>query len=77
MIIWIASYPKSGNTFIRSFLSSYFFSKKGKFDFSLLMNIPQFPSIRFSQKDFLSFKDAAENWIPNQKFFLTKKRFSF
>ena len=26
MIIWIASYPKSGNTYIRSFLASYFFS---------------------------------------------------
>jgi len=77
MIIWIASYPKSGNTFIRSFLSSYFFSKKGKFDFSLLMNIPQFPSIRFSQKDFLSFTDAAENWIPNQKFFFDKKKIFF
>ena len=32
MIIWIASYPKSGNTYIRSFIASYYFSKKGKFD---------------------------------------------
>ena len=69
MIIWIASYPKSGNTYLRSFLASYYSSKKGKFDFKLLMNIPQFPSIRFSQKDFLSFNDAAKNWIPNQNFF--------
>ena len=69
MIIWIASYPKSGNTYLRSFLASYYSSKKGKFDFKLLVNIPQFPSIRFSQKDFLSFNDAAKNWIPNQNFF--------
>ena len=34
MIIWISSYPKSGNTYLRSFISSYFFSKKGKFDFN-------------------------------------------
>ncbi len=77
MIIWIASYPKSGNTYIRSFLTSYYFSKKGKLDFNLLNNIPQFPSRRFSQKDFLSFKDAAENWILNQKFFFDKKKIFF
>ncbi len=74
MIIWIASYPKSGNTYLRSFLASYYFSKKGKFDFSLLMNIPQFPSIRFSQRDFLSFSDASKNWITNQNFFFKKEK---
>jgi hypothetical protein len=77
MIIWIASYPKSGNTYIRSFLASYYFSKKGKFDFSLLMNILQFPSIRFSQKDFLSFNDAAQNWVSNQNFFFDKGKIIF
>ena len=77
MIIWIASYPKSGNTYLRSFLASYYFSKKGKFDFELLMNILQFPSTRFSQKDFLSFYDAANNWISNQKFFFDKKKLFF
>lgn len=77
MIIWIASYPKSGNTYIRSFLTSYYFSKKGKLDFNLLDNIPQFPSIRFSQKDFLSFRDAAQNWIPNQNYFFDKKKIFF
>ena len=29
MFIWLASYPKSGNTLVRSLLSSYFFSKDG------------------------------------------------
>ena len=77
MIIWIASYPKSGNTYIRSFLASYYFSKKGKFDFNLLMNISQFPSVRFSQKDFLSFEDAAQNWISNQKYFFDKEKIFF
>ncbi len=41
------------------------------------MNIPQFPSIRFSQKDFLSFNDAANNWVTNQKFFFDKKKLFF
>ena len=44
MIIWLASYPKSGNTLMRSFLSSYFFSKDGTFSFELLKNIKQYPN---------------------------------
>ena len=47
MIIWIASYPKSGNTWIRSIISSYFFSDTGKFNFDLLRNIPQYPSSKY------------------------------
>ena len=70
MIIWIASYPKSGNTWIRSLLSSYLFSKDGKFSFKLLKNIEQ-----FSSKDLLSAKlkssnyqaIISKNWIPSQK----------
>jgi len=43
-IIWISSYPKSGNTWIRYFLSNYFFNKK-KVDssFGILNNIDKFP----------------------------------
>ena len=47
MIIWIASYPKSGNTYIRSFLSAYYFSKDGEFEFDLLKNIKQFQNTEF------------------------------
>ena len=43
MIIWLASYPKSGNTFLRSILSSYFYSKEGEFSFNNLNYISQFP----------------------------------
>ena len=43
MIIWLASYPKSGNTLIRAMLSAYFFSNDGIFNFKLLKNIKQFP----------------------------------
>ncbi len=43
MIIWLASYPKSGNTLLRSILSSYFFSNDGKFNFENLYQITQFP----------------------------------
>ena len=34
MIIWLASYPKSGNTWVRSFISALFFDIEGKNDFS-------------------------------------------
>ena len=67
MIIWIASYPKCGNTWIRSLLSAYYFSKDGEFEFSLLKNIKQFPSIDFFQKSIDSVEEASANWIPIQK----------
>ncbi len=77
MIIWIASYPKSGNTYIRSFLSAYYFSKKGKFEFEQLLNILQFPGTKFSTKDCFSFEDAAKNWIYSQNQFFNKEKFVF
>ena len=67
MIIWIASYPKSGNTWIRSLLSSYYFSKDGNFEFKLLKNIKQFPSREFFSKKIYSVEEASENWLIIQK----------
>ena len=50
MIFWIASYPKSGNTWIRSLLCSYYFSENGVFTGdSLLKNIGQFPEKSLSR----------------------------
>ena len=34
-IFWIASYPKSGNTWMRAILTSLFFTKDGLFSFDL------------------------------------------
>ena len=73
MITWIASYPKSGNTYLRSLISAYFFSDSGKFDFDLLLNISQYPSLKFSKNDLLSRKDAAQNWILNQNYFFNSR----
>ena len=67
MIIWIASYPKSGNTWIRSLLSSYYFSKDGNFEFKLLKNIKQFPSRDFFSKRIGTIEEASEKWIIIQK----------
>jgi len=41
-IFWIASWPRSGNTWMRAIISSIFFTKSGKFDFSLLKKIQYF-----------------------------------
>ena len=41
MFIWLASYPKSGNTLVRSMLAAYF-SNDGVYNFDLIKNIKQF-----------------------------------
>lgn len=46
MIMWLASYPKSGNTWMRALLSSYIFEKHHKKDtdvFSKIKSIRSFP----------------------------------
>ena len=69
MIIWIASYPKSGNTWVRSLISSYLYSENGIFDFKLLKKIDQFPSkgyFDFFLKDLSNLKNVSKYWIPAQ-----------
>ena len=46
-IFWIASYPKSGNTWMRAILTSLFYSKDGIFDFTLLPKIDQFEKLQY------------------------------
>ena len=45
-IIWIASYPKSGNTLVRAILASLFFTKDGIFSFEILKKIQLFEHIQ-------------------------------
>ena len=47
MILWIASYPKSGNTWLRALISTYLYSNDGKFSFDLLHNIQKFIQEKF------------------------------
>ena len=77
MIIWIASYPKSGNTYLRSFISSYYFSKNGIFKFNDLINIQQFPNIKFTKLNNESKEDASKSWIFNQNSFFVKDKTTF
>ena len=70
MIFWIASYPKSGNTWLRTLISAYYYSKDGIFNQSILKNIGQFPE----KRHFIDFNydprkvtDTARFWIKSQE----------
>tara|TARA_B100000282_G_scaffold61507_1_gene41242 strand:+ start:345 stop:1202 length:858 start_codon:yes stop_codon:yes gene_type:complete len=80
MIIWLASYPKSGNTLVRSMISAYFFSKDGIYNFDLINNIKQFPKIGLFQKIGINIKDDKEvikNYVKVQNTFNTKNSLQF
>ena len=69
MIIWLASYPKSGNTLLRSILSAYFYSAEGDFKFDNLYKISQFPAIPHFMRlgiDLDDEKQIFENFINAQ-----------
>ena len=66
MIIWIASYPKSGNTWIRSLISSYYYSEDGSFDFKLLENISQYPGPKFIKEKITKPGEVSLYWKSSQ-----------
>tara|TARA_X000000368_G_C22931172_1_gene667699 strand:+ start:128 stop:976 length:849 start_codon:yes stop_codon:yes gene_type:complete len=69
MIFWIASYPKSGNTWIRSLLCSYYYSEKGFFNQKLLGKIGQFPQKKYFTDfnyDKTKVTDTSKFWIKAQ-----------
>ena len=70
MIIWLASYPKSGNTWVRSFLTSLLYNKKNEADLKDLIHIQQYPLTSHftnlvSESDNLS--ELSSKWILSQK----------
>jgi len=77
MIIWLASYPKSGNTYVRAFLSAYYFSENGQFDFSQISNIEQFPHEKFFKQNVTSIDEASKQWMPIQREINKDKKIRF
>ncbi|MBI28971.1 MAG: hypothetical protein CFH21_00329 [Alphaproteobacteria bacterium MarineAlpha5_Bin11] len=78
--IWLASYPKSGNTMLRCFLSAYFFTNDGNIKSfetikhiinfqSLILKLPNIPSYKEFEKDV---SKVAPLWIEAQKHHLKK-----
>ena len=81
MIIWIASYPKSGNTWVRSLISLLLFSKDGKMNnFGPLRMIEQYPTKKFFfdlVKDYDDPIQIQKNWINSQKIINKDKKIRF
>lgn len=70
MIIWLASYPKSGNTILRALLASYLFTNDGVFNFELLKNIQQFPDTSLFKNqgiDVSNDEEVLKNYIKVQE----------
>ena len=80
MIIWLASYPKSGNTWLRFFILSLIFGNKGEINLDQLKNIEQFPSKSQFTNMGINLKDLREiskNWINVQKKINLSKKIRF
>tara|TARA_Y100000590_G_scaffold410178_1_gene502990 strand:- start:58 stop:900 length:843 start_codon:yes stop_codon:yes gene_type:complete len=79
-IIWVSSYPKSGNTWIRSLLVNYFYNYTKDFDSLKILNkIDKFPNpehlkklIKYNDIETNPFK-VADYWISLQKKILEEK----
>ena len=82
MIIWLASYPKSGRTWVSSFLSNYIFNDGNEFSFQDLNKIRSFPSnleISFLKRKFGSFKfiDLVNYWNNFQSQIIKNNNYTF
>ena len=80
MIIWLASYPKSGNTWVRSFLANYLNKNTSNFDFRLLDQLLKFPRKDLYDQlkvNFNKFDEIVKNWISMQEFINLKQEFTY
>ena len=80
MIFWIASYPKSGNTWLRALISSYYYTQDGKYNQSIIKKIGQFPE----KRHFVSFDynkevvtDTTKYWLKAQEKINTDRKLKF
>ena len=80
MIIWLASYPKSGNTWVRNFLSILFFENGPVQDFSNLKKITIYPSrTQFSKftSEFNNLNEVSKYWIKTQNLINEERKVIF
>ena len=69
MIIWLASYPKSGNTWVRALLTSVLHSGDGNCNFNNLSLIEQYPKKKHYEglvKNFKDFNNIKQAWEVSQ-----------
>ena len=81
MIIWLSSYPKNGNTWLRALISAYYYSDDGLFlGDRNLQNIQQFPvkkSLECFNFDPSKPGESAKYWIPAQEKLNMDKKLRF
>ena len=84
MIIWLASYPKSGNTWLRMFLKSYFLKSNEKFslDGSFLdsfkpQGFPDQKMLDYFKVDYSKFEEIVKNWETMQDYINLNKRTNY
>ena len=80
MIIWVASYPKSGNTWVRSIISSLVYTENGIFDFPSIKKIDQYPQRRFLEyftQDYNNIHEIKKHWITSQERINLDKKIKF
>ena len=65
MIIWIASYPKSGNTWVRLFLKSYFNLNDNNI---ISQSFPIMDHLKEFKIDFMNFGEIVKGWELMQNF---------
>ena len=72
MIIWLASYPKSGNTWLRSFIVSLLSKENKEVNLERLSKIRQYPKRSdfkdlVKENDFENIEKISKNWIKSQE----------
>ena len=70
MIFWIASYPKSGNTWLRILISCYYYTENGLYYENVFKKIGQFPEKMYFQNfeyDKNIVADTSKFWIKAQE----------
>ena len=77
MIIWLASYPKSGNTWLRAFITSLLSKSTGENSLENMRAIRAYPltdDFYNLLDDFSDFKKIAKNWETSQNIINLQKK---
>ena len=80
MIIWLASYPKSGNTWLRAFITSLLFENSGPNSLANMTSIRAYPvtdDFKNLLDDYKDFKKIAQNWETTQNIINLQKKIRF
>jgi hypothetical protein len=83
MIIWLASYPKSGNTWLRFLIMSLILKDEDEINLGQLSGIKQFPSshqynkLNVNDINYSNLNDISNYWIETQKIINSDKSIKF